>query len=506
MRIAIVGFGVVGKSVMSFLTSEEGSIYFGLLVGGRASVVIDLLVWDNRQFTTDEEQYITDIGARTVCSDMMTLGEVVTMSDLVIVSPGVNMNRYKQYSHKILCELDIFDCFFKRPTIGITGSLGKTTTTKLLGFIADKILVPGDNKRLPHVVVGGNIGLGMLDLVKQQKKIYAAVLELSSFQLEFNKEWAPDVAIWTNCFANHLDRHETMAAYVDAKMNLLRFQVEDQVALLSASLLKGEVGELVIPALSEIKSEIYLVSSNPEDRALLTLVPRASVGFVTIDNGNVIISQIVDGQVTETNQICAVADLPNVTFTENWLHILAALYSIGIEPEVIGRWIKENKDTLSIANEHRCEFVATVNGVDFYNDSKATVIQSTEAAVRRLADNNRPVILILGGLGKGVDRSPLLAVLQSLRGGAGMSAIALATAEGNGLHIKKIYCFGKECAVFASSATCFATLEEVMADIQKIMAPGDQVLLSPSGTSYDLYKNYEERGNAFKQIVAQFSL
>lgn len=485
MRIAIIGFGVVGKSVLHFLTSEEGSSYFNYLAGDKGNVAVDLWVWNGNSFTPDEEHCIIDAGARPMTCDVVTLGEVLTVADWVIVSPGVNMNRYKQYTSKILCELDIFKHFFDRPTVGITGSLGKTTTTKLLGLLADRILVSGKGETVPRVMVGGNIGLGMLDLVQQRTKTAAAILELSSFQLEFNKTWAPDVAIWTNCFANHLDRHETMAAYVDAKMNILRHQRDDQVALLSASLVHGALGALVLPQLTQIKSQVYLVSSNPDDRAQASFVPGALVGFVTVDGGKVVIEQMGGGQVTAVHPICAVHDLPGVTFIENWLHVLGALYTMGIEARALGQWLKVNKDTITLDNEHRCEFVATVRGVDFYNDSKATVIQSTEAAVRRLAQAGRPIVLILGGMGKGVDRSPLLETLRNIQ------------------NIKKIYCFGRECSVFAPTATGYPTLDAVMTNVASTMEPGDVVLLSPSGTSFDLYKNYEERGLAFKKLVIQ---
>jgi UDP-N-acetylmuramoylalanine--D-glutamate ligase len=162
---------------------------------------------------------------------------------------------------------------------------------------------------------------------------------------------------------------------------------------------------------------------------------------------------------------------------------LGALFAMGIEENILEKWMSKNRDAICIENEHRCEFVASIRGVDFYNDSKATVIQSTEAAVGRFASSGRPIILILGGLSKGVDRSPLINQLANIK------------------NIKKIYCFGKECAVFSQISSYCTTLEGVIEDIEKIMVAGDLVLLSPSGTSYDLYKNYEERGTVFKMLV-----
>ncbi len=469
MRIAIVGFGVVGKSMLGFVKSELGRAF----MGARKP---DLMVWDSRSFSEQELQTINEAGARAVTREAVTLGEVMSLADLVMVSPGVNMNRYKHLSHKIICELDLLKHFFDLRTVGITGSLGKTTTTKLLGLLV------GQSRR---VEVGGNIGLGMLDLISRKNDLDVAVLELSSFQLEFNKAWAPDVAVWTNCFANHLDRHETMAAYVDAKINILRHQSSGQAALLSVSLFEGDVEPLLAQVLAEVKSQLYLVSAAPISCELLKRVPRASFRVLFVEAGQLVMGMVVDGQLTTSVPVCMVADLPPVTFLDNWLHVFGALYALGIDLSDVIAWLREHGNTISLDNEHRCELVATVRGVDFYNDSKATVIQSTEAAVRRLAATGRPVILILGGLGKGVDRSPLLAVLKNID------------------KIKKIYCFGKECGVFKPAASCYATLEEVMADVMLTVLPGDQVLFSPSGTSFDLYKNYEERGKTFKALVAQ---
>jgi UDP-N-acetylmuramoylalanine--D-glutamate ligase len=136
---------------------------------------------------------------------------------------------------------------------------------------------------------------------------------------------------------------------------------------------------------------------------------------------------------------------------------------------------------------HRVEHFLTRHGIEFYDDSKATIIQATEAACNFLAAKKRPIILIVGGTSKGVDRTLFI------------QKIAKHPA------IKRILCFGKECSLF-KECTSFATLHEVVHEVMKIASPGDSVLFSPSGASYDLFSNYQERGKSFKALVEQYDI
>ena len=140
------------------------------------------------------------------------------------------------------------------------------------------------------------------------------------------------------------------------------------------------------------------------------------------------------------------------------------------------------QQTLLSDLQHRVRHCATVRGVAFYDDSKSTVAEATYAAAERLADSGRPMIIILGGLGKGADRSWLMPALEKLD------------------NVKQIFCFGPECAVFPGAKAC-DTLEAVMDGVDDIMLPGDLVLFSPSGSSFDFFKNYEHRGQIFEGLV-----
>src|SRR5690606_28349772 len=131
----------------------------------------------------------------------------------IIPSPGINVYPYASFAHKWLAELDLFNSEYKKPIIAITGTVGKTSVTHLL----DQLL----QKYTQRVLTGGNIGIGMLDLLSHPENTDVSLLEVSSFQLELCKSFAPDLAIWTTFSENHLDRHETIDKYFDAKYRIL---------------------------------------------------------------------------------------------------------------------------------------------------------------------------------------------------------------------------------------------------------------------------------------------
>lgn len=500
MHIGIVGFGVVGKSALSFLTGEQGAQYLSSLVPGGDHKKVTLRVWDERELSEQEIEMIKKLGAQICQQPEVSLDSFIETNDFLVVSPGFNLNKYKYAEAKFICELDLFNKFFKKPVVAITGSLGKTTITKLIGKLANMVSYRRPLSDTPtafrslagrsavNVAIGGNVGIGMLDLLGRSDSVDLAVLELSSFQLEFNDHWAPDIAVWTNCFANHLDRHETMEAYAEAKLNLLKAQNEHQAAVLSASLLEGEVGPILMPKLADVAPRLFITSAAPVSEALLAKVPVSDFWVVYRRDNFLYAGYIFKGRQVETRGLFDLSSVPFITFIENWIQALVTLWLMDADLDVVAQVIRGQQGEFVLENEHRCEHVATINGADFYNDSKATVIQSTEAAVKRLIDNGRPVILILGGLGKGVDRSPLAHTLAGLK------------------EVRKVYCFGSECAAFKNVSACLPTLEDVMADLITEVRPGDQVLFSPSGTSFDFYKNFEHRGQVFKDLVRRMAV
>lgn len=464
-KIGIIGFGVVGKSVLKFFQNTE------------AKTAIS--VWDQKILDSDTQKNLIDHGIQTFNGASTPLDDFIKSHDIVIPSPGVNLNDFYAYKSKFVCELDIFNQYFKKPTIAITGSLGKTTTTKLLGQLTAQITPKSNASKKFKTFTGGNVGLGMLEAIEQQSDFDLGVLEISSFQLEFSSQFSPQIAVFTNCYPNHLDRHKIMQNYLASKLNLIRAQTQDQHAIFSEQFLTADVVSLLKTELQNIKSQIHFTCTQKPTYNIAEVLGVKNVN-VFYKSGNALILQKFGSNLGQ--EIFDLSVLPEVTFIENWLQVIASLYLLSADMHDLHEHFTKQKDFAIDDHHHRVEHFATIRNVDFYDDSKATVIQSSLAATRRLAAKG-PVILILGGLGKGVDRSPLCQDLATVS------------------NLKKVYCYGPECKEFDAIACKFNKLEEIIADINQIMLPGDQVVLSPSGTSFDFYQNYKHRGQVFKDLV-----
>lgn len=496
--IGIIGCGIVGKSLVSFLSSFKDhpeKLNRGKLYGVVGHEPFSVHIWDKRELKDDEKAFIDQHGAAAVSGQQLALDAFIEQCDVLFVSPGVAVERYRHGRKLMLCELDLFSLFFTKPTIAVTGSLGKTTTTKLLGvltqgvaylpeqpIIMDKLeSVRFAGKQIMQTEVGGNIGIGMLDLIKKNNTCDLAVLELSSFQLDLNTSYAPDVAVWTNFYPNHLDRHMTEEAYFEAKYNLIAYQHEGQLAVLGDQLLEANTGKMFAGRLPSLKSTVCFTSAEDLDIEKIRRIDHQQFYWAFVHHGDVCIAHIIDRKIVHQIKVFNTQVLPDCTFINNWIQVVAVLFFLGADMQSLELVMKSGEPLLD-DHHHRVEYFATIDGVDFYEDSKSTVIQATQAAVARLALQKRPLIVIVGGLSKGVDRRPLMEFLESVP------------------EVTKIYCFGSECDMFAG-ARCFETLNDVVADIKQTMKPGDIVLFSPSGASFDFFENYKHRGQVFKELV-----
>lgn len=216
-KIGIWGFGVVGKAAVNFLRNHTTT----------------LSVMDKKILSAEERTFFAHTAIHFVQQTPAVIESFLQNNDLILVSPGIDLRPYVHHQHKCISELDLFSHFFKKPIIAITGTIGKTSTTSLLSS-----LLGNAGKR---VALGGNIGTGMLELISQQEQVDCAVLELSSFQLEYSKTTAPDFVIWTNFYPNHLDRHSTVPDYFSAKMKSVAYQHANQQALLPLEFLEDEL-------------------------------------------------------------------------------------------------------------------------------------------------------------------------------------------------------------------------------------------------------------------------
>lgn len=445
--IGIWGLGVVGESLVRYLIGEGQS---------------DLLVYDHK--LTPER--LANLQLPGTVQVLNKLEDFLNQADLIIPSPGVDLTNYQAYADKLVCEVDFFFERWHRPIIGITGTLGKTTLTTQITELLQKLGV--------GAVAGGNIEPAMCDLLRsavadscdgtisgQQQ----AVLELSSFQLEYAQHFAPDLAILTNFYPNHLDRHGTIAAYLAAKLKIFQYQTANQIALVPLEQLAS---------LPKINSQLYGFSLQaPED------LPAYCMGIFYLQDHQV--------KLWTSTGVISVLDLANLQISTHQINLVilgAVVYLWGLQASL--KALAPVQITAQI--EHRLEKFHTFNQIDFYNDSKSTVSESTLAAVARL--QGQPIILILGGLGKGVDREPLIAKLQS--------------------QVKMVVCFGSEagqlnqyCQKYQIPSLVFSDLSPVVSALVSLVQPGDQVLLSPAGSSYDLFANYVARGREFKRLVQE---
>ncbi|MCC7414651.1 MAG: UDP-N-acetylmuramoyl-L-alanine--D-glutamate ligase [Epsilonproteobacteria bacterium] len=393
------------------------------------------------------------------------LESFLQQQDAIVPSPGIDLRSYHTYAHKWVSEFDLFCNAYQQPIIGITGSIGKTSITHLLSQLLTRVH--------GSIATGGNIGIGMLDLLTSDTQTALALLELSSFQLELVQTGAPDLAIITNIHPNHLDRHATMSAYMAAKTGIYRHQTNRQKLLMPYDCWQE------LCAITPPQGKLYLFVTTPTDAA-----PDLPAGCTGIFFQNTV-HQLMYRDETGITMLLDLNALPPITFVQNWLIIVSAAQLLGLE---LGQLLTYAPSFSLPA--HRLELVASVHGVSFYNDSKATTLMSMLAAVAAVSGGKKSVHLFMGGLSKGVDREPTIAQLPET--------------------LVHAYCFGAEaatlsalCTKHAIASSTHATLEEAFAHCITQVSPGQVVLLSPGGASYDLFTDYEERGRRFIALVKQ---
>ena len=374
--------------------------------------------------------------------------------DLIVVSPGVPVDaqplaQARALGQVVIGEIELAADFLQGNIVAITGSNGKTTTTTLTG----EILAAGGLKAL----VGGNIGTPAISFVEQSTPETTTVLEVSSFQLETIRTFRPKIAVVLNVTPDHLDRHRTFAAYVDAKARIFENQQPDDFAVLNAD------DATCVQLAARTHGQVFWFSRQrePEQGAH---VRDGSISFRR------------DGSDIE---IMPVSEIPlkGAHNLENVLAAVACGVLIGCDATAIRGAVRNFK-----AVEHRLEYVATIRGVEYYNDSKAT---NVDATIKALESFERGVHLILGGKDKGSDYSILNDLLRE--------------------RVKRVYTIGAAAQKIESQiigeAVASGTLENAVKQASASAETGDVVLLAPACASFDQFQNYEQRGRVFKELV-----
>lgn len=381
-------------------------------------------------------------------------------ADLIIPSPGVPLDlpplqAARQKGIEIISELELAWRFLRGTVVAITGSNGKTTTTALVG----KIL--SDSGRPAQV--GGNIGTPAITLVESATPESVTVLEVSSFQLEAITSFRPRVAALLNITPDHLDRHASMQDYIAAKARLFGYQQGDDFAVFNAD-------DSTCSALApDVRAQRFWFSRQR----------RLDVGAYL--DGDWI--RFANGPVQERVLERSTIRLKGTHNLENMLAAVCAARLLDVPAETIRCAVAAFEGV-----EHRLEFVAEVNGVAYYNDSKATNVDAARKAINAFPGN---LIVILGGKDKGSDFRPLR---EELAARARYVLLIGAAREKLSTQLRDAFPLEQ-----------LETLPEAVARAAELARAGDTVLLAPACASFDQFENYEHRGRVFKEEVRKLA-
>lgn len=378
--------------------------------------------------------------------------------DLIVVSPGVPLDtpelvQARNFGLPVIGELELAARFLKGKILAITGSNGKTTTTALLGAILQEAGFP--------VLVGGNIGVPVISLVEQSSEETWCVLEVSSFQLESTEQFHPAVAVILNITPDHLDRHGSFENYARAKERIFAAQSGSDAVVLNAD-----------------NPRTAQAAARSNAQVLWFSIEHAVRQGAWVDGGYLVHRGTPDGEIERIMPLSKIP-LKGEHNVENVVAAVCAARQAGASVAAIARAIEKFQ-----AVEHRLEYVATVNGVEFYNDSKATNVDATAKAIAAFSGG---VHLILGGKDKGSDYTTLSDLLRQ--------------------RVRAVYTIGSAAAKIESqlrgvvSLHSCETLERAVNTAATAARAGEVVLLAPACSSFDQFDSYEHRGRVFKDLV-----
>ena len=446
---------VTGKKVLVMGAARSGIASARFLAARGAIVVLN----DAKPFAewSEQAQELKSEGIGCLGGD--TPSWLLDQTELLVISPGIPTKtipvRYAERAGAdVIGEIELASRYLKGRVAAITGSNGKTTTTQLTGEILK-------NAGL-RTQVGGNIGTPLISLVETSREDGWTVVELSSFQLETIRDFHPAVAAVLNVTPNHMDRYESFNDYAAAKHRIFTNQVSGDLAVLNAD------DELVSSWASGLRAHVSRFSVKQELKDGLFL---RGLDIVSRSGG--------------AERVLMARDEMKLRGLHNVENVLAALsigMACGASPESMRETVRQFEPV-----EHRLEFVSELEGIKFYNDSKATSVDATVKALEAFRDDAGKVVLIIGGLGKKAPYGPLAKLVSD--------------------KVRKLILIGDDADTIAEQLGEFASFEK-SSDMHDAVARsfaaaegGDTVLLAPACASFDMFESYEHRGKVFKKEV-----
>ena len=467
----VVGLGKTGIAVARFLKRS-----------GAAVVAAD---------TASESRLAAQAHAIQAVGIPVELGrhraETFRQADLIVLSPGVPhaiepFIQAREHGIPVIGEIELAARFIRQPIVAVTGTNGKTTVTEMVGDMLRR-----SNFK---VFVGGNIGTPLIDYAAGKQQADVIVAEISSFQLDTIEKFRPRVGLLLNITPDHLDRYPNFAAYAASKMRLFENQQADDVAVLNGA------DPLIRSLTARVRARklIYPDPAADEEGAILAnrqiTLRSHKIAGVSEKNQNAksgipsASKSLSDADRNPIALLLANFKLKGRHNLENACAAALASLAFGARPQAI-------QDTLDHfkGSAHRLEYIDAINGVEFFNDSKATNVDAVRRAVECF---DAPLVLIMGGLDKGGNFRELR---QAVAG-----------------HAKKLIVMGRAVDLIRSAlmdvtaTSSAAGMADAVDQAYEAAGPGDVVLLSPGCASFDMYADYAQRGDDYRQTVAKLKL
>jgi len=443
-KALVVGMGRSGFETASFLRQRGARVTISEMAG--------------QDEMGDAAGKFHELGVRTEFGGHVM--ETFTGADFIVVSPGVPhtippIRAAQDKGVPLLGEIELASRFIKEPMIAVTGTNGKTTTTQLIG---DMLEQSGQT-----VFVGGNIGTPLISYLTGHEKAQRLVVEVSSFQLDTTTRFRPDISLLLNISDDHLDRYPGMEAYAESKGRILKNQTKNDIAVLN-----GE-DQRIRQLCDGSEPEIMFFTGRWEEEKGADIGTHA-ITFHGLD---------------PLHQPAAI-ELSRVPLTCR--HELENISAAGLAALAGGGTLSGIQNALHGFRglPHRMERVATLDGIPFYNDSKAT---NVDAVLRAIECLKGPIHLIMGGRDKGGQFHLLASSIQQKVKNLillGEAAPDIKAALGN-----------------LTTTRIVATMQEAVSFAHTSASPGEVVLLSPACASFDMYQDYKERGEAFRKTVCE---